>query len=58
MSMDPHRAGQYIRQTAEYSAFIPAPLPPDPPLVMDAVTARLLSEADLALGRLDGASML
>jgi Fic family protein len=56
--MDLHRAGHYVRQTAEYSAFIPAPLPPDPPLVMDAELARLLSEADLALGRLDGASMM
>ena len=34
--MDPHRASHYVRQTAEYSAFIPAPLPPEPPLKMDA----------------------
>lgn len=58
MNTDPQRAGRYVRQTAEYSAFIPAPLPPDPPLEMDAELARLLSEADLALGRLDGASMM
>jgi Fic family protein len=58
MNMDPHRAGRYVRQTAEYSAFIPAPLPPEPPLEMDAEVTRLLSEADLALGRLDGASMM
>lgn len=58
MNTDPQRAGRYVRQTAEYSAFIPAPLPPDPPLEMDAELGRLLSEADLALGRLDGASMM
>ena len=58
MNTAPHRAGRYVRQTAEYSAFIPMPLPPDPPLEMDAELARLLSEADLALGRLDGASMM
>ena len=58
MNTDPQRAGRYVRQTAEYSAFIPAPLPPDPPLEMDAEMARLLSEANLALGRLDGASMM
>jgi Fic family protein len=58
MNMGPHRAGRYIRQTADYAAFIPAPLPPDPPLEMSAELARLLSEADLALGRLDGATMM
>jgi Fic family protein len=58
MNTDPHRAGRYVRQTAEYSAFVPAPLPPNPRLEMDAELARLLSEADLALGRLDGASMM
>lgn len=31
----PHRAGRYIKQTTGYSAFIPAPLPPDPPLRFD-----------------------
>ena len=25
------RAGRYVRQLTGYSAFIPAPLPPDPP---------------------------
>lgn len=58
MNTDPQRAGRHVRQTAEYSAFIPTPLPLDPPLKMDAELARLLSEADLALGRLDGAFMM
>jgi Fic family protein len=52
------RAGQYIRQLTGYSAFVPAPLPPDPPLDTQQLS-KLLSDADRALGRLDGvASML
>lgn len=46
-------AGQYVQQPAGYRAFIPSPLPIDPPLRMDALQV-LLSEADQALGRLDG----
>jgi Fic family protein len=41
-------------QPTGYRAFIPAPLPPDPPLVLDAKLTELLSRADRALGRLDG----
>jgi len=48
------RAGQYIRQVSGYSAFLPTPLPPDPPLQMDDETLTLISQADRALGRLDG----
>ncbi|MDH4194448.1 MAG: Fic family protein [Nitrospirota bacterium] len=48
------RAGQYIRQVSGYSAFLPTPLPPDPPLEMDDETLTLISQADRALGRLDG----
>lgn len=51
----PHRrAGTTIRQREGYAAFIPAPLPPDPPLNVDDRLMRLLSDADSALGRLDG----
>ncbi|MHB8214370.1 MAG: Fic family protein [Vulcanimicrobiaceae bacterium] len=50
-----HRAGRYIRQPAGYRAFIPAPLPPDPPVELSERLRPLLSEADYALGRLDGA---
>jgi Fic family protein len=49
-----HRAGRYVAQTTGYSAFIPAPLPPDPPLQLTGELHRLLSSADRALGRLDG----
>jgi Fic family protein len=48
------RAGRYVQQQAGYRAFIPAPLPPDPPLAIDLPMSALLSRADLALGRLDG----
>jgi Fic family protein len=48
------RAGRYVAQATGYRAFIPAPLPPDPPIHIDTEMHRLLSEADRALGRLDG----
>ena len=48
------RAGRYIKQGEGYSAFIPAPLPPVPPIKMNGELTRLLSDADRALGRLDG----
>ncbi|HEX4171618.1 MAG TPA: Fic family protein [Acetobacteraceae bacterium] len=48
------RAGTYRRQAAGYRAFIPAALPPDPPLRLDGRLQALLSKADLALGRLAG----
>ncbi|MEJ7715796.1 MAG: Fic/DOC family N-terminal domain-containing protein [Thermoleophilaceae bacterium] len=41
-------------QSSGYSAFVPASLPPEPPLELDLDTITLLSEADRALGRLDG----
>lgn len=49
-----HRAGRYQRQPTGYRAFIPAPLPPVPPVKVTGELQRLLSEADRALGRLDG----
>ncbi len=48
------RAGSLLPQPSGYSAFVPAPLPPEPPLELDLSTITLLSEADRALGRLDG----
>ncbi len=50
-----NRAGRYVRQPGGYRAFIPAPLPPDPPVALDEPLRTLLSQADYALGRLDGA---
>lgn len=37
-----------------YRAYLPAPLPPDPPLVIDARLQEILDRANRALGRLDG----
>lgn len=48
------RAGGYIAQTTGYSAFVPKPLPPQPPIQTDNELLQLLSVADLAVGRLDG----
>jgi Fic family protein len=48
------RAGSYVNQPAGYRAFIPAPLPPHPPLSIGGDLQALLSAADRALGRLDG----
>ncbi len=53
VSSETHRAGQYIRQPSGYRAFIPASLPPDPPLRLQHIHD-VLSRADRALGRLDG----
>ena len=52
--MDSERAGHFRRQLTGYEAFVPKPLPPDPPLRWDASLLRMLSEATTALGRLDG----
>ncbi|MGD0092226.1 MAG: Fic family protein [Planctomycetota bacterium] len=55
------RAGHYVKQGQgdfSYRAFIPEPLPPDPPVQIDGEMARLLSSAERALGKLDGVSMI
>lgn len=48
------RAGRYVQQITGYKAFIPNPLPPKPPIQITPALQVLLSQADLALGRLDG----
>ena len=50
------RAGRYQRQRLGYDAFIPEPLPPEPPLRWTDDLLVALSEADRALGRLNGVS--
>ncbi len=50
----PNRAGKYVKQPNDYRAFIPVPLPPDPPIAICPEMQVLLSQADRALGRLDG----
>lgn len=54
MPADPTRAGRYVPQPSGYRAFVPAPLPPDPPIEVGSHILSLLSKADIALGRLDG----
>lgn len=54
MASSVSRAGRFVKQAVGYTAFVPAPLPPDPPVRMDASMVGLLSRADQAVGRLDG----
>lgn len=49
-----NRSGTYVRQAANYQAFIPTPLPPKPPVRIEGALQNLLSRADMALARLDG----
>ncbi|HEU4598878.1 MAG TPA: Fic family protein [Solirubrobacterales bacterium] len=48
------RAGRLIGQPKGYAAFVPKPLPPDPPLVLEPELLNLLEGAVAELGRLDG----
>jgi hypothetical protein len=53
------RAGHLVQQQAGadgYSAFIPAPLPPNPALDLSGHIGGLLERASNSLGRLDGLS--
>ena len=54
--MNRNRAGNYVSRIGGYKAFVPKPLPPDPPLQLDDELIQLLSQAAMALGRLDGTS--
>ncbi len=54
----PILAGVYVRQPTEYRAFMPAELPPDPPIHLKGELLMLHSEADRAIGRLDAATEL
>lgn len=56
MAVTEHRAGRYVRQAGGFRAFVPADLPPEPPVHMDAELWALLSSADRSLGRLDGST--
>src|SRR3982751_2860690 len=55
------RAGAFIPVSSGpdgYAAFVPHPLPPDPPLTVDGPSQLLLDRANHALGRLDGMTVL
>jgi Fic family protein len=48
------RAGRFVPQGDSYSAFVPKPLPPTPPVELEAELLSLLEQAGTELGRLDG----
>ena len=48
------RAGSFREHPEGYRTFVPNPLPPDPPIDIDAAIWKLLSKADRALALLDG----
>lgn len=55
------RAGRFVPASSGdggYEAFLPQPLPPDPPLRIDSDLQRQLDQANQALGRLDGITLL
>lgn len=55
------RTGRFVETSIgseRYWAFHPAPLPPDPPIHIDAATQELLDRANQGLGRLDGVTLL
>ena len=55
------KAGEYITQTVAgegHQAFVPAPLPPDPPLALDTKLLQHMDQANRALGQLDGISQV
>lgn len=54
------RVGEHVKNSVAgetYSAYVPKPLPPNPPIEMDKVYS-YLDQASLALGRLDGLSII
>ncbi len=61
LTMQREKTGHYEVWTSggeEIRAFIPVPLPPDPPLVLEGRLRQSLEKATLALGRLDGIATL
>lgn len=54
----PDRAGRIVQQSTGYRAFVPAPLPPDPPIAYGGELQTLLSTADRDLARLDAIASL
>jgi len=57
----PSRGGSYVVTSTsgeEVRAFLPSPLPPDPPLSLTAADYDLMERANRALGRLDGVGSL
>lgn len=53
-----NRAGYFMNANTGYRSFVPAKLPPEPPIQFDAEMQTLLSLADRKLGRLDGITQI
>jgi Fic family protein len=53
-----YRGGNFVLQPTGYKAFIPAPLPPQPPVAFSGEIQTLLSDADRDLARLDAIASL
>lgn len=53
-----NRAGYFMKTNVGYQSFVPAKLPPDPPVQIDGEMLSLLSQADRKLGRLDGITQI
>lgn len=53
-----NRAGFFMNSAAGYKSFVPAKLPPNPPIQYDDELQGLLSLADRKLGRLDGVTQI
>ena len=47
------RSGRYITQPNQYKAFIPTHLPPEPPIRIEGDMQSLLTDANIAIGKLD-----
>jgi len=47
------RSGTQMTQSTGYKAFIPNPLPPDPPIQMEGEIQHLLTSANIAIGKMD-----
>ena len=47
------RSGRYISQPNQYKAFIPTNLPPEPPIRIEGDMQSLLTDANIAIGKLD-----
>jgi Fic family protein len=47
------RSGLKINQLTGYKAFIPNPLPPDPPIRIEGELQHLLTDANIAIGKMD-----
>ena len=52
------RSGKYITQPNHYKAFIPTDLPPQPPIFIEGDMQRLLTDANIAIGKLDAMGYL